>query len=191
MWQRTTNGVCVLCLCMCIHFIWDRDKILGTHARTSMALWIPFLRCSRHSSNSITVAPAVVQITPVSSAHCHYLEGNWILEKPRGCVCPPNLLLICLWLVWPEPFTEGALRCPQALPIQGEARTQERSKLAFPCRDAHLFHRAVDNMASFPPPLCSFHLLLPSIRTVTQYMIHRSDLHPVIICLTDLESQFE
>lgn len=48
---------------------------------------------------------AVVQITLGSSTPSHYPDHNWILGKPRGWAQPANLLLICLWLVWPEPFS--------------------------------------------------------------------------------------
>lgn len=48
---------------------------------------------------------AVVQITPGSSTPSHYQDRNWILEKPRGQARPANLPLICLWLVWHEPFS--------------------------------------------------------------------------------------
>ena len=47
----------------------------------------------------------VFQITLGSSTPSHYPGHNWILEKPRGQARPANLLLICLWLVWPEPFS--------------------------------------------------------------------------------------
>lgn len=109
----TTTWVCMrlsLCVCMCVCRCseWCDDTILS-----------PASLCSgRDNYGSADAIPpslpatfefnhrgsAVVQITLGSSTPSHYQDRNWILEKPRGRAQPANLLLICLWLVWPESF---------------------------------------------------------------------------------------
>ncbi len=96
-------------ICVCRHNEWLHDTILSPASWCSgrdndgSADSIPPLLQATFEFNHC--GSAVVQITLGSSTPSHYLDRNWILEKPRGRARPVNLLLICLWLVWPEPFS--------------------------------------------------------------------------------------
>lgn len=93
--------------CVCRHNVWlcvtwSSPMCLGALVGTSLALRIlsyPLLLANFEFNHCCST---VFQITLSSSTPSHYPGHNWILEKPRGQARAANLLLICLWLVWPE-----------------------------------------------------------------------------------------
>lgn len=100
----------------------NAERLPGALAGTAMARRILFHHRSWQLLKFNHSGSAVIQITRSPSTPSHYPDCNWIVEKPRGRALPANLLLICLWLVWPEPFCWEALCCPQAVPDPGKGR---------------------------------------------------------------------
>lgn len=124
-----TKNVCVVCTCQ-YACTWTLSAFVlslhlpGALAGTAMARRILFHHRSWQPSKFNHSGSAVIQITLSPSTPSHYPDCNWIVEKPRGRALPANVLLICLWLVWPEPFCWEALCCPEAVPDPGKAKEE-------------------------------------------------------------------
>lgn len=213
--------LCAMCEYMCVQAKgetpWHDLQCLGRDNDGSADSIPPLLPASFEFNHC---GSTVVQITLGSSTPSHYPDRNWILEKPRGRAWPANLLLICLWLVWPEPFSgmHIVVHRPCLTWERQEPRWERRRYMlnkdqqlgAFgghpPVPQGKEWHSTIFSSYTFCVYNKTLSVWLPSAQSLssvdesyncvahyvnTAHTIHCDNLHPYIICLIDLEPHFK